>query len=156
MCKIRPDKFAPAMHLENATDIQHLVMLQRCARQWLRAAKQGQYAQASGLSRMHQAPAPAPALARRLSNQSSASKAAMQLQQQQQAAQEAEQKLMAFCQTAVQNHAEAASRHPQEAESPSKAAHAARVISASAQQAQQPKTAQQPKPAQQQVWFCLY
>ena len=67
----------------------------------------------------------------------------MQLQQQQLAAQEAEQKLMAFCQTTEQNHAEAASQQLQEAESPSKAANAAPVISGSAQQAQQPKPAQQ-------------
>ena len=116
-------------------------MLQRCARQWLRAAKQGQYAQASGLSRVQQAPASA--LARRLSHQSSASKAAMQLQQQQVAAQEAEQKLMTFCQITEKSHAEAARQHLQEAESLGNAANAASVISSSAQQVQQPKPAQQ-------------
>ena len=122
-------------------DIEHLMLLQRCARQWLRAAKQGQYAQASGLSRVQQSLASAPA--RRLCHQSSASKAAMQLQQQQAAAQEAEQKLMTFCQTTEKSRAEATSQHLQKAESPSKAANAASVIGGSAQQVQQPKPAQQ-------------
>ena len=67
----------------------------------------------------------------------------MQLQQQQAAAQEAEQKLMIFCQTTEKNQAEVASQHLQKAESPSKAANAASVISGSAQQVQQPKPAQQ-------------
>ena len=129
------------MRSGNPTDIENLVMLQRCARQWLRAAKQGQLAQVSGPSRMQQAAAPGGA--RRLSHQSSASKAAMQLQQQQLAAQDAEQKLMAFCQTTDRSNAEATMPHLQEAESHSKAASAAQIISSSAQQVQQANRAQQ-------------
>lgn len=67
----------------------------------------------------------------------------MQLQQQQLAAQEAEQKLMAFCQTTERSNAEATIQHLQDVESRSQAGSAAQVISGSAQQVQQAKRAQQ-------------
>lgn len=127
---------------------QYLVMLQRCARKWLRAAKQGQYAQAPGQGKVQRAPAPAP----RLSHQSSASRAAMQVQQQQLAAEEAEQRLMAFCQATEGNNGEATRQHQHKAEPTSEAASAAPVMgSYSAQQ-----TIQQPQHSKQQVARCLY
>lgn len=131
-----------------ASNNQHLVMLQRCARQWLRVAKQGQYAQDPGQGKVQQAPAPAPGL----SHQSSASKAAMQVQQQQLAALEAEQRLLSFCQATEGSSAEAIRQHQHQAKPISKAASAAPVMGGYAAQ----QVIQQPKRSKQQVRRCLY
>lgn len=92
-------------------------MLRRCARQWLRAAKQSQYARGPGQGRGQ---GPAPALAQQLPRQSSASRVAMQVQQQHLAAQEAEQRLMAFCAATDRGNTDVAGGQLQEAESASK------------------------------------
>ena len=73
----------------------------------------------------------------------------MQLVQQQLAAQEAEQRLMAFCQATDESHAESSTRQIQETVSTSKPASAASVISGTARQVQQPRA------VQQQVCCCL-
>ena len=70
------------------------------ARQWLRAARQGQFAPAPVQGTTQQASA------RRVSRQGSGSKAGQQVQRQHQAAQEAEQRLVAFQEAAQRSRAE--------------------------------------------------
>lgn len=76
----------------------------------------------------------------------------MQVQQQHLAAQEAEQRLMAFCQATEGSNAEATRPHQHQAEPTSEAASAAPVMGGYSVQ----QVTQQPKHAKQQVRHCMY